>query len=41
MQHLASTGRVVAVSMTVWDMANDADKKTQAACMACFDALVG
>jgi hypothetical protein len=27
--------------MTVWDMANDKDKKTQAACMACFDALVG
>ncbi len=41
MQHLASTGRVVAVSMTVWDMANDKDKKTQEACMACFNALVG
>ncbi len=41
MKYLASTGKVVAVSMTVWDMANDTDKKTQAACLACFDALVG
>lgn len=41
MQRLASTGRVVAVSMTVWDMAKDTDKKTQEACMACFNALVG
>ncbi len=40
MKHLANTGKVVAVSMTVWDMANDADKKTQEACLACFDALV-
>ena len=41
MKHLANTGRVVAVSMTVWDMAKDTDKKTQAACMACLEALVG
>lgn len=41
MQHLASTGRVVAASMTTWDMAKDTDKKTQAACMACFNALIG
>jgi arginase len=41
MKHLANTGKVIAVSMTVWDMANDTDKKTQAACMACFEALVG
>lgn len=41
MQRLASTGRVVAVSMTVWDMSKDTDKKSQAACMACLDALVG
>jgi arginase len=41
MQHLANTGKVVAVSMTVWDQQNDADKKTEAACMACFDALIG
>jgi len=41
LKHLAKTGKVVAVSMTVWDMANDADKKTQDACMACLDTLVG
>ncbi|MEP6985601.1 MAG: arginase family protein [Chloroflexota bacterium] len=40
MKHLASTGRVVAASMTVWDMGKDTDKKTQAACMACLEALV-
>lgn len=41
MQYLASTGKVAAASMTVWDMSNDKDKKTQDACMACFEALVG
>ncbi len=41
MKYLAGTGKVVAVSMTVWDMANDKDKKTQDACLACFDALMG
>ena len=40
MKHLASTGKVVAVSMTVWDMANDKDQQTQEACLACLDALV-
>jgi arginase len=41
MKHLAATGKVAAVSMTVWDMPNDKDKRTEAACMACFEALVG
>lgn len=41
MNYLANTGKVAAVSMTVWDMAKDADKKTQEACMACLNALVG
>lgn len=41
MSQLAKTGKVAAVSMTVWDMPNDKDKKTQQACLACFDALVG
>jgi arginase len=40
MKSLASTGKVVAVSMTVWDMAKDNDRKTQDACLACFDVLV-
>jgi len=40
MKHLADTGKVAAVSITVWDMANDTDKKTEEACLACFDALV-
>jgi arginase len=41
MKYLASTGKVVAASMTVWDMENDHDKQSQAASMACFNALVG
>lgn len=41
MHDLAHTGRIAAVSMTVWDMAKDTDKKTQAACLACFNALIG
>jgi len=41
MKHLASTGKVVAVSMTVWDMPNDNDEKTKQACLTCFSALVG
>ncbi len=41
MKYLANTGKVVAVSMTVWDMQNDKDKKTQEACLACFETLVG
>lgn len=41
MSQLAKTGKVAAVSMTVWDMPKDKDKKTQQACLACFDALVG
>ncbi len=40
MKHLANTGKIIAVSMTVWDMANDTDNQTQEACMACLDALV-
>ncbi|MBI1277949.1 MAG: hypothetical protein GC179_07465 [Anaerolineaceae bacterium] len=41
MKHLADTGQVAAVSMTVWDMLNDKDKRTQAACVTCFDVLIG
>lgn len=40
MKYLASTGKVAAVSMTVWDMLNDKDQKTQEACLACLGALI-
>jgi len=41
MRQIASTGKVAAISMTVWDMPNDKDNKTQQACLACFNALIG
>jgi arginase len=41
MESLAGTGRVVAVSMTVWDFAHDADGRTERACTRLLQALVG
>jgi arginase family enzyme len=37
---LHHTHTVVAVSMTVWDLARDADGQTERACLAALDALV-
>lgn len=39
--HLAKTGRVMAVSVSSWDAANDADGKTGAVCMGLLDVLLG
>jgi arginase len=41
MQSLAGTGRVVAVSTTVWDMEKDADRRTARACLSMLTELVG
>jgi arginase len=40
LQSLAQTQNLVAVSMTVWDFAQDADKKTERACMQLLEALI-
>jgi arginase len=39
-RRLAASGRVAAVSMTVWDIPHDACGKTQRACMTAFEGLV-
>lgn len=41
MESLAGTGRVVAVSMTVWDFGQDADRRTEQACSRLLQSLVG
>ena len=38
---LANTGRVLAVSMTLWDLESDRDGRTERASMALFKALLG
>jgi len=40
-QALAQNRNIVAVSMTVWDFAQDADKKTEHACMQLLHDLIG
>jgi arginase len=40
-ERLASTGRVVAVSMTLWELERDADKRTERASMALLKAAIG
>ena len=40
-ERLANTGRVVGVSLTLWDLAQDADKRTERASMALFKAAIG
>ena len=41
MRSLAGTGRVAAVSMTVWDMGKDADGRTARACLSALADLTG
>lgn len=41
MEALAATGRVIAVSMTVWSFEKDADRRTESACMRMLQGLVG
>jgi arginase family enzyme len=38
---LAHTGRVIGVSMTLWDFEQDADKRTERASMALLEAALG
>ena len=40
LQTLAQTRSIVAVSMTVWDFAQDVDKKTEKSCMELLGALI-
>ncbi|MCI0691841.1 arginase family protein [candidate division KSB1 bacterium] len=40
-QRLANTGRVVGVSMTLWDFEQDADKRTERTSMALLKATIG
>ena len=40
LQTLAQTRSIVAVSMTVWDFAQDVDKKTEKSCMQLLGALI-
>ena len=40
-EHLANTGRVVAVSLTLWELQSDQDRRTERASMALFNALLG
>jgi len=40
LQSLAQTRNIVAVSMTVWDFAQDVDKKTERACMPLLQVLI-
>lgn len=39
--YLAGSGQVVAVSMSAWNPDLDEDGRTEAACMACLNALLG
>ena len=41
LQALAQTQNLVAVSITVWDFAQDVEKKTERACMQLLEALIG
>ena len=41
LEAIAGTGRVVAVSMTVWDFEHDTDRKTEHACMQLLESLIG
>jgi arginase len=41
LEELAATGRVVAVSMTVWSFEKDADRGTEKACTRLLQSLVG
>lgn len=41
MESLAATGRVAAVSVTVWDFGQDADGRTEEACTRLLESLVG
>jgi arginase len=41
MQSLAATGRVTAVSMTVWDMDKDTDGRTAGVCLSMLAELIG
>jgi arginase len=38
---LASTGQVIAVSMTLWDLPADQDGRTARSCLGALNALVG
>jgi arginase len=40
-RRLANTGRVVGVSMTLWDFEQDADRRTERASMALLKAAIG
>jgi arginase len=40
-ERLANTGRVVGVSMTLWDFEQDADRRTERASMALLKAAIG
>ncbi|MGH7491741.1 MAG: arginase family protein [bacterium] len=40
-ERLANTGRVIAVSMTLWDLESDTDGRTERASMALLKALLG
>ncbi len=40
-KRLANTGRVVSVSMTLWDFEQDADRRTEHASMALLKAAIG
>lgn len=41
MSALAATGRVAAVSMAVWDLAADADRRTERMCLDVLHGLIG
>jgi arginase len=41
LEAVAGTGRVVAVSMTVWDLEHDTDRRTEEACMRLLRSLTG
>jgi arginase len=41
MESLAATGRVAAVSMTVWDFGQDVDGRTERVCTRLLESLVG
>jgi hypothetical protein len=41
LQSLATTQNIVAMSMTVWDFKQDADKKTEQACLQLLQSLIG
>jgi arginase len=39
-ERLANTGRIIAVSMTLWDLESDPDRRTERASMALLEALL-